>query len=209
MPTRLRTLCRIAIATTLSVTVICGSTRFLLERRARAWAEQNTRVKAAQAFLRAHPVKNPLPEALQETRSLPLEPDWTPPEHHHIDLSSVDCFALGRVGYASMTSVEERELDEILIGSGTARTLLSLSRRRGSSDVGRLYALIGLRWIGSREYRPLLRRLKASRTYVETNINGGCCGLIERVADVARRIDAGEYDKYCPKNQCDDWHLER
>lgn len=112
-------------------------------------------------------------------------------EKAYATLKTAPFFAIGGVGYGNLTSEEEKAFRVLLRQPQAVSAFKSLLRDKDTCGEGRLYALLGLRLKDrktfTQEAAPVLNSLAEVKTM------SGCIIKRESVADVARRIQKGQY----------------
>ena len=103
-------------------------------------------------------------------------------------LAKVERFAIGGVGYAGVISQGEKDFRAIL--SRSSITDFEKLYRTGNIQA-KVYALVGLRILSPDRYNEFATALRTSKEMVETMT--GCIEGKEPLAEVIKRVDAGEY----------------
>ena len=117
-------------------------------------------------------------------------------------LKAAEVFIVGPAGLPRRdvpppVSREEKALFTILDNS-SAKALLSSLAKEGS-PVGRVYALLGLRYVDKAAYEASLKALRASDVKIQSI--GGCIMYREKASVFADRIDKGLYDRFVKGRQ--------
>jgi hypothetical protein len=108
------------------------------------------------------------------------------------DLSNIEVFAFGGVGYAGQTSKGEIEFQGIAsLPASVALTAFENLYATGNSQA-KSYALFGIRKLNPARFKELLKSVHASRE--EVTVMRGCVISTESLRDVAGQIDAGKWD---------------
>ncbi len=107
-------------------------------------------------------------------------------------LEKSPCFRLGGVGYAGVIAPEEIALRKIMKQDDASAALEELYSK--GSPVGKLYALLGLRFVNKAKYEELMPQLKQNTDKVETQ--AGCIVFKKTVQEIVSSIEAGQYDYY-------------
>jgi len=107
-------------------------------------------------------------------------------------LEKSQCFLVGRMGPAGVVPKEEIVLCKIMKRDDASAVLEELYSR--GSPAGKLYALLGLRFINKAKYEELTPQLKQSTDKVETQ--AGCIVFVETVQAIISHMEAGNYDYY-------------
>lgn len=105
-------------------------------------------------------------------------------------LEKSQCFRVGGIGVAGVTPPEEIALRRIM-KQGNASTVLESLYSRGSS-AGKLYAMLGLRFVNRAKYEELVPKLQQNTYKVDTQ--AGCIISEEKVQVVIKSMEAGNYD---------------
>jgi hypothetical protein len=121
----------------------------------------------------------------------PVQPAPAAPDAAFDTLRRIDAFALGGVGFAGTTSEGEKALRDVLARKDAVAVLERLSRE--ATPAGRLYALVGLRWQAAPSYATAATDL-LNREKETVQTISGCIISQSTVADIAKRIDTGQYD---------------
>jgi hypothetical protein len=109
-------------------------------------------------------------------------------------ISNTGIFAFGGVGFAGKTS--QGEIDFRVIESQPPTVALEeFEKVYATGDAAaKSYALVGIRQLDRNRFNELLRSLQDSEQKVMTM--QGCILQKQKLADVAKSIDAGSYDGY-------------
>jgi hypothetical protein len=105
-------------------------------------------------------------------------------------LEKSQCFRIGGVGWAGVTPPEESALRRIMKQDDASATLEELYSK--GSPAGKLYALLGLRFINKARYEELMPQLKQSTDKINTQ--SGCIIFDETVQAIISSMEAGNYD---------------
>lgn len=101
-------------------------------------------------------------------------------------------FLIGRIGINGAVPREEISLCK-LIRSDNASAVLKELYSTGTPS-GKLYALLGLRFVNKSKYKELLPHIKKQNGVVETQ--AGCIVLHSTIQNIASSIETGDYDYY-------------
>jgi hypothetical protein len=105
-------------------------------------------------------------------------------------LEKSPCFRVGPVGYAGVIAPEEIALRKIMKREDASAALEELYSK--GSSAGKLYALLGLRFVNKAKYDELLPQLRQNTDKVATQ--AGCIVFEKTVQVIVSSIEAGEYD---------------
>ena len=104
-------------------------------------------------------------------------------------LSTVERYAFGGVGIAGATSPGEKDYKLILSSPAALETFERLYRV--GNIQAKCYALVGIRKLRPERFRELADSVRKSTDKVVTM--RGCIVSSERVVDIVKRIDKGEF----------------
>lgn len=105
-------------------------------------------------------------------------------------LEKSQCFRIGGVGYAGKIPPEEIALCKIMKKDNASAVLEDLYSK--GSSVGKLYALLGLRFINWAKYEELMPQLRQNTCKIDSQ--SGCIIFEETVQKIIRLMIAGNYD---------------
>lgn len=106
-------------------------------------------------------------------------------------LAKAHIFAIGGVGFAGVTSEEEKDFRLILADHQAEKVFGGLYQR--GNNQAKAYALLGLYLLGSDRYRDIYISLSTSNE--ELHLMQGCILSNEKLNVVAKRIDVGEFSR--------------
>jgi hypothetical protein len=107
-------------------------------------------------------------------------------------LSNINCFAFGGVGYAGTISPGEVAFHAVL-ESTNALELFEAILANGTGEA-KMYALCGVRRLDPKAFDDFARALKDADPKVRTM--SGCLATEENASAVIKRIGDGTYDSY-------------
>lgn len=105
-------------------------------------------------------------------------------------IRQADYFAIGRVGFAAAIPDAEKAI-WLLIKAKDEKSLVALAKDKNIAT--QLYALVGLRYLNSAQYKPLADELTRSKATVQTL--SGCIATDKKVSVVASSAAGGAYSK--------------
>jgi hypothetical protein len=105
-------------------------------------------------------------------------------------LEKSQCFRVGHVGVAGVIPNEAIALHRIMKRDDASAALEELYSK--GSPAGKLYALLGLRFVNKAKYEELMPQLKQNTDKVETQ--AGCIVYTETVQAIISSMEAGNYD---------------
>jgi hypothetical protein len=111
-------------------------------------------------------------------------------------LEKSQCFRLYPVGVAAAVPPEEIALCRLMKQDDASAVLEKLYLK--TSSAGRLYALLGLRFVDRTKYEKLLPEMKNDLHEVDTQ--GGCIVYKEPVQMIIESMEAGNYDAEIQRN---------
>lgn len=107
-------------------------------------------------------------------------------------LKSSKCFRIGGVGAAAVTPSEEIALRRLMRQDNALESLTELFDE--GSPPGKLYALLGLRYVDQMVFNELSIELRNRNDMVETQ--GGCIIFQASVCNILKSIEDGAFDIY-------------
>ena len=107
-------------------------------------------------------------------------------------LKSSKCFRVGGVGFAGAIAPEEIALRRLMRQDNAFELLKRLSDK--GSSVGKLYALLGLRYVDRGIFNELAIDLRNRNDVVETQ--EGCIIFEASMCDLVESIEDGVFDMY-------------
>ncbi len=110
--------------------------------------------------------------------------------HASVSLAGETVFALGGVGVAGTMSGGEKDLRALLKESDAVPQLKSLLKK--ASPAGQLYALLGLRLRDRPAFDQFVPEFRKRTDEVSTA--HGCMLMKEKMEDVVKQIEHGDYD---------------
>lgn len=105
-------------------------------------------------------------------------------------VKNAEMFAVGGVGRAGVITRPEIAMRILMTQSDGVSALKSLAAT--ARPAGKLYALLGLRWIKASVFHAQRETFRTIQTPIKTM--SGCTGGRESVAAVAERIAGGNFD---------------
>ena len=105
-------------------------------------------------------------------------------------LVEAKCFRTGGIGPGGVTSDEEFSLRRIMVKDDASVTLDRLFTE--GTPVGKLYALLGLRFVNRARYNELVPQMRQDTRSVDEQ--GGCIISETTVKDIVASIEKGEHD---------------
>jgi hypothetical protein len=108
-------------------------------------------------------------------------------------LKSSNCFRIGAIGVGATSAPEGIALQKVMEQDNAVDSLLDLFDN--GSQTGKLYALLGLRFLNHTSFDEFATQLKnRSDSLIETA--AGCSSYQTTVGDIIKSIEDGEYDSY-------------
>jgi len=105
-------------------------------------------------------------------------------------LANSECFRLGGIGYAGVTSQEEIALRKLMKQENASLVLEELFFK--GTLTGQLYALMGLRFVDKAKYEKLFPQL--SENHKEVSVQEGCIVHSRTVKEIVNFMETGNYD---------------
>ena len=112
-------------------------------------------------------------------------------------LANAHIFAIGGVGFAGVTSEEEKDF-RLILANHQAENIFGTLYQRGNNQA-KAYALLGLYILGSARYRDIYASLSTSKE--KLHLMEGCIASNEQLDVMAKRIDVGEFSHRNPPKQ--------